>query len=148
MPAWGTIRSRQRSGYLYLARVFSQTRQIRVVNRRPNAPEGTAVVTAQRSNGKVLVEFAATATDPDGDEVTLEWMGRGDDYFGVGVHTVRVRARDSVGDDSAWTPVAFEVPNAPPDAPVGTATITGIRWQTEKPLSPLRPPPPTRTTIR
>ena len=107
----------------YTGRVFSQTRQIRVVNRRPNAPEGTAVVTAQRSNGKVLVEFAATATDPDGDEVTLEWMGRGDDYFGVGVHTVRVRARDSVGDDSAWTPVAFEVPNAPPDAPVGTATI-------------------------
>lgn len=107
----------------YTGRVFSQTRQIRVVNRRPNAPEGTAVVTAQRSNGKVLVEFAATAADPDGDEVTLEWMGRGDDYFGVGVHTVRVRARDSVGDDSAWTPVAFEVPNAPPDAPVGTATI-------------------------
>ena len=103
----------------YTGRVFSQTRQIRVVNQRPNAPEGTAVVTAQRSNGKVLVEFAATATDPDGDEVTLEWMGRGDDYFGVGVHTVRVRARDSVGDDSAWTPVAFEVPNAPPDAPVG-----------------------------
>ena len=103
----------------YTGRVFSQTRQIRVVNRRPNAPEGTAVVTAQRSNGKVLVEFAATAADPDGDEVTLEWMGRGDDYFGVGVHTVRVRARDSVGDDSAWTPVAFEVPNAPPDAPVG-----------------------------
>ena len=107
----------------YTGRVFSQTRQIRVVNRRPNAPEGTAVVTAQRSNGKVLVEFAATASDPDRDEVTLEWMGRGDDYFGVGVHTVRVRARDSVGDDSAWTPVAFEVPNAPPDAPVGTATI-------------------------
>ena len=108
---------------IYTGRVFSQTRQIRVVNRRPNAPEGTAVVTAQRSNGKVLVEFAATATDPDGDEVTLEWMGRGDDYFGVGVHTVRVRARDSVGDYSFWTPVAFEVPNAPPDAPVGTATI-------------------------
>ena len=67
----------------YTGRVFSQTRQIRVVNQRPNAPEGTAAVTAQRSNGKVLVEFAATAADPDGDEVTLEWMGRGDDYFGA-----------------------------------------------------------------
>lgn len=107
----------------YTGRVFSETRQIRVINQRPNAPEGTATVTAQRSNGKVLVKFAATATDPDGDEVTLEWMHRGNDYFGVGVHTVRVRARDSVGDYSAWTPVAFEVLNTPPDTPVGVATI-------------------------
>lgn len=36
---------------------------------------------------------------------------------------VRVRARDSVGDYSSWTPVSFEVPNTPPDTPVGAATI-------------------------
>ena len=107
----------------YTGRVFSQTRQVRVINQRPNAPEGTAAVTAQRSNGKVLVEFAATANDPDGDAVTLEWMNRGNDYFGVGVHTVRVRARDSVGDYSFWTPIAFEVLNTPPETPVGIATI-------------------------
>ena len=107
----------------YTGRVFSQTRQVRVINQRPNAPEGTAAVTTQRSNGKVLVEFAATAYDPDGDAVTLEWMNRGNDYFGVGVHTVRVRARDSVGDYSFWTPIAFEVLNTPPETPVGIATI-------------------------
>ena len=107
----------------YTGRVFSQTRQVRVINQRPNAPEGTAAVTAQRSNGKVLVEFAATANDPDGDAVTLEWMNRGNDYFGVGVHTVRVRARDSVGDYSFWTPIAFEVLNTPPETPVGIAII-------------------------
>lgn len=107
----------------HTGRIFSETRQIRVINQRPNAPEGAATVTEQRSNGKVLVEFAATATDPDGDEVTLEWMHRGNDYFSVGVHTVRVRARDSMGDYSPWTPVAFEVLNTPPDTPIGVATI-------------------------
>lgn len=103
--------------------MFSETRQIRVVNQPPNAPQGSAAVTTTRSGGKVLVDFAATATDPDGDQVTLEWMSRGDDYFTVGSHMVRVRARDSVGDYSSWTPVSFEVPNTPPDTPVGAATI-------------------------
>ena len=107
----------------HTGRVFSETRQIRVVNQRPNAPEGSATVTTTRNGGKVFVEFAATATDPDGDEVTLEWMNRGDDYFTVGSHMVRVRARDSIGDYSPWTPVSFEVPNTPPDTPVGVATI-------------------------
>ncbi len=104
-------------------RVFSETRQIRVINQRPNAPEGAAIVTATRSSGKVLIEFAAAATDPDGDKVTLEWMNRGNDHFSVGMHMVRVRAKDSVGDYSPWTPVSFEVPNTPPDTPVGVATI-------------------------
>ena len=104
-------------------RVFSETQQIRAINQRPNAPEGMATVTTTRSGGKVLVEFAATATDPDGDEVTLEWMNRDDDLFAVGAHAVRVRARDSIGDCSYWTPVSFEVPNTPPDTPVGVATI-------------------------
>lgn len=107
----------------HTGRVFSETRQIRVVNQRPNAPEGSAAVTATRNSGKVLIEFAATATDPDGDQVTLEWMSRGDDYFTAGSHMVRVRARDSVGDYSSWTPVSFDVPNTPPDTPVGAATI-------------------------
>ena len=107
----------------HTGRVFSETRQIRVVNQRPNAPEGSAAVTATRNSGKVLIEFAATATDPDGDEITLEWMNRDDDYFTVGSHMVRVRARDSVGDYSSWTPVSFDVPNTPPDTPDGAATI-------------------------
>ncbi|MGN0770575.1 MAG: hypothetical protein ACI4N0_07680 [Christensenellales bacterium] len=122
-PALGIYSVTASVGDTHTGRVFSETRQIRVVNQRPNAPEGTATVTITRNGGKVLVEFAATATDPDGDQVTLEWMNRGDDYFTVGSHMVRVRARDSIGDYSPWTSVSFEVPNTPPDTPVGIATI-------------------------
>lgn len=122
-PALGIYSVTASVGDTHTGRVFSETRQIRVVNQRPNAPEGNATVTTTRNGGKVLVEFAAAATDPDGDDVTLEWMNRGDDYFTVGSHTVRVRARDSIGDYSPWTPVSFEVPNTPPDTPVGIATI-------------------------
>ena len=122
-PALGAYSVTASVADTHTGRVFSETRQIRVVNQPPNAPQGSAAVTTTRSGGKVLIEFAATATDPDGDQVTLEWMSRGDDYFTVGSHMVRVRARDSVGDHSPWTPVSFEVPNTPPDTPVGIATI-------------------------
>mgnify|MGYP000366265243 FL=1 len=95
-----------------------------VVNRRPNAPEGAAVVTAERVGNGVKVQLSAAANDPDGDEVMLEWSGRTEnDVYPAGQHTVRVRARDSVGDVSQRTEIAFEVPNTPPDAPVGSAVI-------------------------
>lgn len=105
-------------------RVFEAVRKVTVVNRRPNAPEGAAVVTAERIGNGVKVQLSAAADDPDGDEVKLEWSGRTEnDIYPAGQHTVRVRARDSVGDVSQWTEVAFEVPNTPPEKPVGTATI-------------------------
>ena len=105
-------------------RVFEAVRKVTVVNQRPNAPEGNAVVTAERIGNGVKVQLSAAATDPDGDEVTLEWSGRTEsDIYPAGQHIVRVRARDSVGDVSQWTEIAFEVPNTPPEKPVGTATI-------------------------
>ena len=105
-------------------RVFEAVRKVTVVNRRPNAPEGAAVVTAERVGNGVKVQLSAAADDPDSDEITLEWSGRTEnDVYPAGQHTVRVRARDSVGDVSQWTEVAFEVPNTPPEKPVGTATI-------------------------
>lgn len=105
-------------------RVFEAARKVTVVNRRPNAPEGTAVVTAERIGNGVKVQLSAAADDPDGDEITLEWSGRTEnDVSPAGQHTVRVRARDSVGDVSQWTEIAFEVPNTPPEKPVGKATI-------------------------
>ena len=105
-------------------RVFEAVRKVTVVNRRPNAPEGAAVVTAERVGNGVKVQLSAAADDPDSDEITLEWSGRTEnDIYPAGQHTVRVRARDSVGDVSQWTEVAFEVPNTPPEKPVGTATI-------------------------
>ena len=105
-------------------RVFEESRKVTVLNRRPDAPVGSAIVTKERIGNGVKVQLTATATDPDGDEVTLEWSGRMEnDIYPAGLHTVNVRARDSVGDASMWTAVTFEVPNTPPDAPVGTATI-------------------------
>lgn len=105
-------------------RVFEAVRKVTVVNQRPNAPEGNAVVTAERVGNGVKVQLSAAATDPDGDEVTLEWSGRTEnDLYPAGQHIVRVRARDSVGDASLWTDLTFDVPNTPPNAPVGMATI-------------------------
>ena len=105
-------------------RVFEAVHKVTVVDRRPNAPEGAAVVTAERIGNGVKVQLSAAADDPDSDEITLEWSGRTEnDIYPAGQHTVRVRARDSVGDVSQWMEVAFEVPNTPPEKPVGTATI-------------------------
>ena len=105
-------------------RVFEETRKVSVLNRRPNAPTGSAVVTSERTGNGVKVALTATATDPDGDEVTLEWSGRReDDLYTAGQHTVKVWAKDSVDDVSLWSEITFEVPNTPPDTPVGMATI-------------------------
>lgn len=71
-PALGAYSVTASVSDTHTGRVFSETRQIRVVNQPPNAPQGSAAVTTTRSGGKVLVDFAATATDPDGDQVTLE----------------------------------------------------------------------------
>ena len=69
-------------------------------------------------NAKVFVEMAAEASDPDGDPVTLEWDGRANgDYYGLGDHTVRVRARDSFGAYSDWTDVPFSIVNGAPERP-------------------------------
>ncbi len=105
-------------------RVFEETHKVSVLNQRPNAPTGSAVVTSERSGNGVKVELTASSTDPDGDPVTLEWSGRAEhDIYSAGAHIVRVRARDSMGDVSPWTDVPFEVPNTPPEPPTGQATI-------------------------
>ena len=96
-------------------REFTQTRKITVINQTPTIIEASATVTATRSGNKALVQFAASAADPDKDETVLEWDGRNaDDMYTVGTHTLRVRAKDSCGAYSAWHDVSFEVPNMPP----------------------------------
>lgn len=48
-----------------------------------------------------------------------EWADRtADDYYALGQHTVRVRARDSFGDVSDWAEVDFEITNEAPERPV------------------------------
>lgn len=89
----------------------------------PNMPpiitaSSATEVRSNIQNAKVFVEMAAEASDPDGDPVTLEWDGRANgDYYGLGDHTVRVRARDSFGAYSDWTDVPFSIVNGAPERP-------------------------------
>lgn len=104
-------------------RMFIQTRKIMVTNQAPAITGATATVTTTRSGNKALVQFAATASDPDEDETVLEWDGRtADDLYTAGTHTLRVRAKDAVGAYSPWHDVSFEVPNMPPVITASSAT--------------------------
>lgn len=114
-------------------RIFTQTRKITVINQAPAITGATATVTATRSDNKALVQFAASASDPDNDETVLEWDGRtADDMYIVGTHTLRVRAKDTVGAYSAWHDVCFEVPNMPPIITAFSATEVRSNIQNAK----------------
>ena len=107
-------------------RSFSQSHSITVTNTAPNAPTITAVPTRTVKDGKFLVNVNATATDPDGDEVILEWDGTtSDSYYAVGFHTIRARAKDDAGAYSDWTSKTFTITNAAPSAPVISRTPSG-----------------------
>ena len=63
----------------------------------------TAAPTRTANNGKFLVDISATASDADGDATTLEWENKAaDNYYAVGTHTIRVRAKDATGLYSQW----------------------------------------------
>ena len=86
----------------------------------------TATQTRTIKNGKFLVNIQASATDADGDQTTLEYEGRtGDDYYAVGTHTVRVRAKDEAGFYSPWLAKTFTVKNSEPTAPVISRSPSG-----------------------
>jgi hypothetical protein len=72
------------------------------------------------------VNITASATDPDGDSVTLEYSGNtADSYYPVGTNTVYVRAKDAWGLYSDWTAITFTVVNSAPSTPVITRTPDG-----------------------
>ena len=97
-----------------------------ITNRPPNKPTVTVNKTRTVKDGKFLVTLTPYATDPDGDSVTYEWEGKSsDDYYAVGTHTVKVRAKDVHNNYSDWTIVTFEVVNNPPNTPVITRTPSG-----------------------
>ncbi len=107
-------------------RVFIHSESITVTNTAPNAPTASATTTRTTSNGKFLVNFSASSTDPDGDAVTYEWDGTSTDgYYAAGTYTVKVRAKDAWGLYSGWTEVKFTVSNSAPTTPVITRSPSG-----------------------
>ena len=106
-------------------RVTTHSERITVTNTAPNAPVVEAVPTRTAKDGKFLVNITASATDPDGDAVTLEYADTAaDSYYAPGTHTIRVRAKDIAGAYSPWTEKTFTVTNA---APTVTLTVEPTR---------------------
>jgi len=107
-------------------RVFTYSDSVTVTNNPPSTPSITANVTREISNGKFKVNLNVDSTDPDGDTVTYEYVGKtADNYYPVGSHTVKVRSKDSYGLYSEWASVNFNMINNPPTAPVITRTPKG-----------------------
>ena len=109
-------------------RVTSYSERITVTNTAPNAPVVEAVPTRTAKDGKFLVNITASATDPDGDAVTLEYAdASADSYYAPGTHTIKVRAKDIAGAYSPWVEKTFTVTNAVP-----TVTLTAEPTRTVK----------------
>lgn len=104
-----------------LGRVFTSTETIDVVNTAPTKPTISADVTRTAKDGKLLVNFTVASTDPDGDDVTYEYLNTTEDnYYSVGTHTIKVRTKDNYGGISAWTELTFTVSNLAPSRPTIT----------------------------
>lgn len=109
-----------------VGRSFNYSQGFNVTNNAPNKPVGYASVNRTARNGNLLVNITASATDPDGDAVTLEYSGNtADSYYSVGTHTVKVRSKDAWGLYSDWTDITFTVINSAPSTPVITRTPNG-----------------------
>lgn len=108
-----------------LNRAFTAVQTITVTNTAPTKPILTVAITRTYSNGEFLVNLTAASTDPDGDPITYEFDGRSsDNYYALGTHTVKVRAKDSYGGVSDWTAVTFTISNVAPSKPTISASVT------------------------
>lgn len=107
-------------------RTYENEYPVSVINTPPTAPVITADVTRTGKNQKVLVNISVNSTDADGDKITYEYEGvSADSYYGLGAHTVKVRAKDEYGAYSAWSQTTFTVANQAPSTPVITRTPDG-----------------------
>lgn len=109
-------------------RLFDHSENIEVLNTAPSKPVVSAESTRTTKDNNFLVKISAIATDPDNDEITFEWDGRtADDYYPVGIHEIRARAKDIAGTYSEWESITFEVTNHAP-----TVTVTAVPTRTTK----------------
>ncbi|MCQ4935974.1 S-layer homology domain-containing protein [Anaerotignum propionicum] len=96
-----------------------------IANSAPTIINFTLTPTRTVKDGKFLVNISATAADADGDKFELEWEGKSaDGYYGVGTHTVKVRAKDIAGVYSQWAVKTFTVANSAPTITNFTVTPT------------------------
>lgn len=105
---------------------YSHAAVFEITNTAPNTPLITAEPTRTVKNGAFLVNVSAVASDGDGDTTELEWDGTtADSYYPVGSHTIRVRARDSIGAYSDWAETVITIANSAPTTPVITRSPSG-----------------------
>lgn len=105
-----------------------ESRTIEFINSAPVITSFTANVTRQTSGNNFYAEMNVQTSDPDGDDVRLEWGGDYDPsgwYSHSGSHTIRVRAVDEYGAASPWQEKTIEFVNQAPSKPVLTRTPTG-----------------------
>jgi hypothetical protein len=109
-------------------RLFTSNKTIQVTNNAPTNPVITIEQTRTTKGSDFLVNISAAASDPDNDDFILEWDGRtADDYYSVGTHTVKVRAKDIAAAYSEWESVTFGVINHAP-----TVTVSAEPTRTTK----------------
>lgn len=107
-------------------RVFISEKDITIYNDPPSKPVVTADVTRLSYNGKFKVNINANSTDSNDDLLTYEYQGTTKDgYYGVGTHTIQVRAKDEYGGYSEWIELTFTVSNQAPSTPIITRTPSG-----------------------
>lgn len=109
-------------------RSINHSESITITNTPPDTPTVTTTPSRTVKEGKFFVDIKADATDPDGDEVTLEYDGvSADGYYTPGTHTIRVRSKDIAGAYSPWAEKSFTITSSDP-----TITLTAAPTRTAK----------------
>ncbi|MCT4563557.1 MAG: S-layer homology domain-containing protein [Maledivibacter sp.] len=107
-------------------RVFISEKDITIYNNPPSTPIVTADVTRLSNNDKFKVNINANSTDSNDDALIYEFQGTTkDSYYGVGTHTIQIRAKDEYGGYSEWVELTFTVSNQAPSRPIITRTPSG-----------------------
>jgi hypothetical protein len=89
-----------------LGRSFTCTKDFTIFNNPPSTPTITKNPAGSFVFQNETVTLTALSIDPDGDTVTYEWENRLSTYP-LGTHTIRAKAVDQWGAESAWATTTF-----------------------------------------